>query len=209
MSETAVEQHTKSQYPKTGLIYDYKTPHYGLGYETDAETKDKALRRIAFCKRKEIRENNLAKSLSGVDDGKGAKNLLYSFVDSVIDGDTGSNSVHQTQLTKNITKDFSDSGFLTQLEHPQFNNIPLLSQVARQKGIWPQHSTEKRKKILQLCDRLKRNDGLFVRARLNSDGIDDMLLAQIANALRRNIYLQVSHLYTTSYTYNDYLAVFL
>ena len=68
--------------------------------------------------------------------------------------------------------------------------IPTQYQAARQKAIWPTHSSEKRKRIMDIKARLNRNDGGLVRLRLGSEGIDDSLLKMITGALPENIYLQ-------------------
>ena len=95
-----------------------------------------------------------------------------------------------TYLTPQLTDDFLQSNFIQKLNHPQFSSIPLLSQVAKERAKNPSHSTEKRRLFLSICNRLRRNDGLMVRARLEGFGIDDQLMGQLSSAVKRNIYLQ-------------------
>ena len=90
-----------------------------------------------------------------------------------------------------VSDEFLSSPFLAKLKDlGQLEAIPTLSQAARQKAIWPTHSSEKRKRILDIQARLKRNDGGMVRCRLNSEGIDDSILKLIVDVLPDNIYLQ-------------------
>ena len=205
----AKKKEGRDPYDTTSLVPEYRTPHFGIGYETDPVKKSKTplqyspttsysffclfllgefLRKQAFMEKRRLNREKLESGFTnGVDDGQGAKMLLYGYVDGLIVKDTKFN---QNSLTKDLTEDFSQSEFLSKLNHPQMSSVPLLSQIAREKAIWPKHTTQKRKTIMTICSRLKRNDGLLVRARLNSEDIDDQLVTQLAKSMKHNIYLQ-------------------
>ena len=89
-----------------------------------------------------------------------------------------------------VSEKFERSMFFEKLDDPQMKGIPTQYESARQKAIWPNHSTEKRKRMADLKKRLIRNDGGLVRLRLGSEGIDDSLLKFISDGLHDNIYLQ-------------------
>jgi Ran GTPase-activating protein (RanGAP) involved in mRNA processing and transport len=190
-SETGKDVKKKEErdpYDKSSLVPEYRTPHFGIGYEVDPVKKSTFLRKQAFIEKRRLNREKLEGGFTnGKDDGQGAKMLLYGYVDDLLVKDV---KFHQNSLTKDLTVDFSQSEFLTKINHPQMSSVPLLSQIAREKAIWPKHTTQKRKTIITICSRLKRNDGLMVRARLNSEDIDDQLATQLAKSMRHNIYLQ-------------------
>ncbi len=205
----AKKKEERDPYDTTSLVPEYRTPHFGIGYETDPVKKSMInlqysliqwylpfnlffigdfLRKQAFMEKRRLNREKLESGFTnGVDDGQGAKMLLYGYVDDLLVKDSKFN---QNSLTKDLTEDFSQSEFLSKLNHPQMSSVPLLSQIAREKAIWPKHTTQKRKTIMTICSRLKRNDGLLVRARLNSEDIDDQLVSQLAKSMKHNIYLQ-------------------
>jgi hypothetical protein len=129
---------------------------------------------------------------TGVDDGKGAQNLLFTYIDEVLDR---KKLDQPTELLENIEDGFHTSSFLAQVNHPQLADIPMLSQIARQEAIWPQHTTEKREIIKEICKRLTRNDGQMVRLRLTSEHLDDELVTQIAHALTNNKFVKMLQLH--------------
>ena len=129
---------------------------------------------------------------TGIDDGKGAKKLLFTYIDEVLDRKKLDQS---TELLDNIEDGFHSSSFLAQVNHPQLADIPMLSQIARQEAIWPKHTTEKREIFKEICKRLTRNDGQMVRLRLSSESVDDELATQIAHALTNNKFIKMLQLH--------------
>jgi hypothetical protein len=69
--------------------------------------------------------------------------ISYTYIDEVLDRKKLDQS---TELLDTIEDGFHSSSFLAQVNHPQLADIPMLSQIARQEAIWPQHTTEKREK---------------------------------------------------------------
>lgn len=148
---------------------------YGSGYEINPVKKRRPIKFLD------------PKQSFGKDDGKGAQTLLFSYVEEVL------NRMPPQQpeiIDDHVTDDFKESEFLQKITHPQFQDIPLVSQVAHQLALKPIHTREKTDRIRGVCHALKRNDGLLVRARMNSEGIDDKFAKIIAASLERNIYLQ-------------------
>jgi Leucine Rich repeat len=155
---------------------------YGPGYDVAA------LREKKKAKNKKPKLSISDVYPSGRDDGNGARKLMTSYVDEII---ARKNPPAIVQIPKNeIEKTFYESSFVEKAKHPHLQDIPMLSQLARQEAIWPTHTTSKRKLIIDICNRLKRNDGSLVRARMSSEQIDDGLLGQVSAALEKNIYLQ-------------------
>lgn len=129
---------------------------------------------------------------TGIDDGKGAQKLLHTYIDEVLDR---KKSTHTTELLDNIEDGFHSSSFLAQVNHPQLGDIPMLSQIARQEAIWPNHTTEKRELFKDICKRLTRNDGQMVRLRLSSEAVDDELVTQVAHSLTNNKFIKMLELH--------------
>ena len=126
---------------------------------------------------------------SGKDDGNGAQKLLRGYVDEVLERANALEPVSIPSFVSQKTS-FKEQVFLNQLQHPGLVDVPLISQVTRQQAIWPSHSTENKKRFIDICKRLQRNDGGLVRARLSGEGVDDNVAKQIGNSLPNNIYLQ-------------------
>lgn len=126
---------------------------------------------------------------SGVDDGKSAQKLLMGYVDQVLEQVA---SPDAREIPSHITaaKSFKESSFLERLNHKDLVDIPLHSQITRQKAMEPTHETTKMNLFIGVCDSLKRNDGGMVRARLSGEMIDDKVAKMLANALPNNVYLQ-------------------
>jgi hypothetical protein len=135
---------------------------------------------------------------TGVDDGKGARRLLQTYVEESLGGHK--KKQHVTIEFADITEDFKQSSFLEQVHHLEMDNIPLTSQVAIQLSLNPKHTTEKKKRIVDIALRLKRNDSTLVRVRLNNEHIDDAVLMQITMALPKNKCLQHLMLHNNAIT---------
>ena len=120
------------------------------------------------------------------EDKSGAIKLLNSYVGEVLE--RSKQRKHNAQL--NVEDDFDNLSFDEKMYHPSVTNIPLVSQVLQLQSIWPKHTSERRRRIIAICKRLRRNDGGLVRLRLSSEGIDDDLLSQISEALTQNKILQ-------------------
>lgn len=58
------------------------------------------------------------------------------------------------------------------------------------KSVWPTHTSERRYRIMDIQNRLKREDGGLVRLRLSSEHIDDELLRLVCDGLIRNTTLE-------------------
>jgi len=129
---------------------------------------------------------------TGIDDGKGAQKLLLTYIDEVLDR---KKPERPTELLDNIEDGYHSSSFLAQVNHPQLADIPMLSQIARQEAIWPNHTTEKRELFKDICKRLTRNDGQMIRLRLSSESVDDELATQIAHSLTNNKFLKMLQLH--------------
>jgi hypothetical protein len=168
------------------VIRDAPPPKYGPGY---AVTRPRRRRRMKLD----------PVVPSGNDHGQGSKILISSLFDEVLSKVPDSLPCDKFPP---VSDEFLNSKFLNKLSDPQFEAIPTLSQAAREKAIWPVHSTEKRKRIVDIQSRLRRNDGGLVRCRLNSEGIDDVLLKSLADVLPLNIYLQHMMLHDNSITDN-------
>jgi hypothetical protein len=92
--------------------------------------------------------------------GQGARNFLIPYLDQILEK-PGKPVI--IEVPSNIKKSFEDSTFDEKVNHPHLASYPLSSQIARQELIFPHHSTEKRQRIVDVCKKLKRNDGGYVR----------------------------------------------
>lgn len=135
---------------------------------------------------------------SGVDDGHGAQRLLHTYVDESLAAKI--KKPHVIIPLETISSEFKNMSFLDQVNHLEMKNLPLLSQVAKQKALLPHHSTEKKKRLIDIAQRLKRNDSALVHVRLNNESIDDVVLNQITLGLSRNTYLQHLMLHNNAIT---------
>ena len=126
---------------------------------------------------------------SGVDDGKSAQKLLMGYVDQVLQ-QVQSPDGREVPDHIRANKTFKESSFLERLQHKDLIDMPLQSQVTRQKAMEPNHETAKMNLFIGVCDSLRRNDGGMVRARLSGEMIDDKVAKMIALALPNNVYLQ-------------------
>ncbi len=148
-------------------------------------------RREAREKRRKEGELMLQENAAGRDDGKGAQKLLGSYVDEVL-------AIRQvsSQFTDNIPahvteKDkFKYCNFVSRLNRPELHDIPLVSQLVRQKALQPVHSDQDKRMFYDVCQRLRRNDGGLVRLQLNLTGVDDGVAHQLSLALEKNKYAQ-------------------
>jgi Ran GTPase-activating protein (RanGAP) involved in mRNA processing and transport len=122
---------------------------------------------------------------------------LDSFVEEVLSFSVGHNP---TPVPHRVTEHFHSRRFVDKLDHPHLEDIPLTSQITRQKSIWPTHSSDKRRLIMDICKQLKVNDGGMVKLRLGSYDIDDNFLKMICDNLLNNTYLQFLILHNNSIT---------
>lgn len=126
-----------------------------------------------------------------------ANRYLNEFVDEVLS--LSYDHVSASKPNGAYDSDFHPSSLLTQTIH-HHHDAKLTSQVARLNSIWPTHSTEKKKVVVDLCKRLKRNDGGTVKVRLASCGIDDDIIKRISDCLLNNTFLQFLILHNNAIT---------
>ena len=125
------------------------------GHEEGQEEERKEARE----KRKKEGALMLEQNASGKDDARGAK-LLGSYVDEVL-------AIRQpsSQFTDNVPahvteKDkFKYCNFVNRLNRPELVDIPLVSQLVKQKALKPVHTNQDKRLYYDVCQRLKRNDG--------------------------------------------------
>jgi len=150
-------------------------------------------------RRKKKKTHNLEDVMpTGVDDGKGARKLLNTYVDETLTVV----KPHNEALVNfdMLSDDFRNKPFLDQINHVQMRGIPLLSQVARQDALWPYNSTKKKKHYIAFAKRLQRNDTGLLHARLSSESIDDGIIKIMEYALQKNTVLQHLALHKNSIT---------
>ena len=152
------------------------SPKYGKGYSVTREVV-------------KVKKDYSGIFPSGIDHGRGAKNLLFSVVDEILDRNR-KHELPDIEEFPPITSKFEHSEFIQKLNSMQLNDIPLYSQIVTQDAIWPTHTSEKRKRIMGIRRRLERNDGSLVRLRLNSEEIDDSMLHLLTEVIPKNFYLQ-------------------
>lgn len=170
---------------KKNSLVVYKQ-HYGPGY---AVTRPKT---------KKKKRSFDAVFPSGFDDGKGAQRLMQTYVEESLSAEQPKQ--HVTIDWSTITDDFKSCNFLEQVQHLEMKNIPLLSQIAKQKALLPVHTTDKKKRLIDLADRLKRDDSNLVRIRLDNEGVDDITLIHLTLALPKNTHLQHLMLHNNAIT---------
>lgn len=120
----------------------------------------------------------------GKDDGRGASKTLHFYLDEVLARDR---THEHDKVSKTPSVPFQDLSFEKQCEDIENNSDLLLSsQKAYIKSRICTHTSKQRLNITNLAKRLHRNDGVFVICRLNSEGLDDAMLALIAQAMPYN-----------------------
>lgn len=124
-------------------------------------------------------------------DGEVARNLLNTYVDEVL---------AREQKINYTAVEVPDDGFDAQLKALEDQEVPLISQTARKKAIWPVHGTEQRKRCIDICKRVKRNEGTMISCRLSSELMDDELVIRLCSALRENSCLQKLMLHDNAIT---------
>lgn len=123
------------------------------------------------------------------DDGTSAQKLLMGYVDQVLEQVQSPDArVIPEHVTTN--KLFKEMSFLEKLQHPDMVDVPLHSQITRQKAMVPNHETAKMNLFIGVCSSLRRNDGGMVRLRLSNEMIDDKVAKMLATAVTNNVYLQ-------------------
>jgi hypothetical protein len=127
---------------------------------------------------------------------------LDSFVEEVMSftGKGAGKNHSPTPKPHRVTTQFQTAHFVDKLNHPHVDDVPLTSQATRQKSIWPSHTSDKRRLIMDICTQLKANDGGMVKLRLGSYDIDDNFLKLIADKLINNTYLQFLILHNNAIT---------
>jgi len=166
---------------------------YGKGYDLTPKVEKTA--------------RELAREKIVLPDGKdhgSATRMLMSYMDEVLERtrETDTKQVVPADPIQKLPQGYNKSPFLDRVKHRALADIPLTSQKAAQIAIWPIHSNDKKKRVGDLASRLRRNDGSLVRMRLQSEGIDDMILEQISNSLPKNIFLQHLMLHDNAVTDN-------
>lgn len=149
---------------------------YGSGYDLNVQNPKKKTKKL---------EDVMP---TGIDDGKGARKLLNSYVDEAC-----SHAPRKSHAMINfdiLSDDFKSKPFLEQMTHVQMKSIPLLSQIARQDALMPYNNTKKKKHYIDFSKRLKKNDTTLIRARLSSEAIDDSIIKILEVSLQKNTILQ-------------------
>lgn len=149
---------------------------YGPGYDLNAPKAKKKTKKL---------EDVMP---TGIDDGKGARKLLHSYVDEACS--LAPPKSHAMINFDILSDDFQSKPFLEQMTHVQMKSIPLLSQIARQDALMPYNNTRKKKHYIQYAKRLKKNDTTLIRARLSSEAIDDSIIRILEASLQKNTVLQ-------------------
>lgn len=150
--------------------------HFGAGY--DLKPKEKVVEKKTYT--------------PAGNDHTVASKMLHSYVDEVLNRtrDTDTKQALPADSPQRMTKGYNVSPFLKRVQGYAIKDIPLTSQVASQQALVPIHSTDKKKRVQDIANRLSRNDGSLVRCRLQSEGIDDKILYQLSFALPKNMFLQ-------------------
>lgn len=120
------------------------------------------------------------------------KELLDTYSEEVL---TGQEPVKQTDLNE-----LNEPSFAEKLKELEELDVPLISQTARKEAVWPVLTTEQRKRVIDICRRVKRNEGTMVICRLSSEKMDDELMLQLCSSLRENKCLQQLMLHNNSIT---------
>jgi len=76
--------------------------------------------------------------------------------------------------------------FETQMESNICREAPYVSRVKQIRSIFPTHTSERRKRIQEVCHKIRRNDGTIVKCRLSSEHIDDSMIRMLCAALPNN-----------------------
>lgn len=143
----------------------------------------------AATRKKEKKRREEETKQCGVDDGTSAQKLLMRYVDQVLEQVQSPDArVIPEHVTTNKT--FKEMSFLEKLQHPDMVDVPLHSQITRQKAMVPHHESAKMNLFIGVCSSLKRNDGGMVRLRLSNEMIDDKVAKMLATAVTNNVYLQ-------------------
>lgn len=120
-----------------------------------------------------------------------ARNLLNKYVDEVL---TRKPKIDYTDV------EVEENSFDAQLKALEEKNVPLISQTARKKAIWPVHASEQRRRCIDICKRVKRNEGTMISCRLSSELMDDELVIRLCSSLRENTCLEKLMLHDNSIT---------
>ncbi len=64
----------------------------------------------------------------------------------------------------------------------------------------PTHTSERRKRLQQLCQAIGRNDGSIIKCRLSSEHIDDAMVRMLCNFLPNNTKLLALQMHNNSIT---------
>ena len=75
------------------------------------------------------------------------------------------------------------------------------------RSIFPTHTSERRKRLQQVCHSIARNDGSMVKCRLSSECIDDAMIQMLCNALPGNTKLLALHLHNNRITDSGVLTL--
>mmetsp|Transcript_13238 Transcript_13238/g.22061 ORF Transcript_13238/g.22061 Transcript_13238/m.22061 type:complete len:1105 (-) Transcript_13238:224-3538(-) len=159
---------------------------YGPGYDLTPKVK----------KKKKNLENVMP---TGIDDGKGARRLLHSYVEEVCKVEKKT-VPHNTINYELLSEDFKQQSFVDQVNHVQMNSITQLSHMARQNCLFPKNSTNKKRHYIHYAQRLKQNDTTLLRARLSSEALDDTIIKILENGLKKNTILEHLQLHQNSIT---------
>lgn len=92
------------------------------------------------------------------------------------------------------------SRFYGQVHSAQTQGVPLVSQIAKQKGMVLKQSQEKRRRLLEVQQRLCQSDGTYARLRLSSSEIDDQSLEPVCRGLLHNRCVQYLELHDNRVT---------
>lgn len=111
-------------------------------------------------------------------DGEGARNLLSQYVDEVL--------AHHKKPNYTDVNVPDDDDFEAQLQLLEDADVPLISQTSRWQAMWPFHPSEQRRRFIDVCRRVKRNEGTMLSCRLSSEFISDQLVIRLCSSLREN-----------------------
>ena len=120
------------------------------------------------------------------------KEFIDTYSEEVL---TGQEPVKRTDLNE-----LNQPSFAEKLKELEDIDVPLISQTARKEAVWPVLTTEQRKRVIDVCRRVKRNEGTMVVCRLSSEKMDDELMLQLCSSLRENKCLQQLMLHNNSIT---------
>ena len=130
------------------------------------------------------------------DDGKGAQRIMFSCLDEVFKKKTV-RVMKRTIPIRDAKIINNASNMIEKFEHPHMERIPLKSSYIEPRF----HTTDRRKLIINLCDRMKISDPKLVRICLGCEEIDDDLLKQISLALKASVYTK--EIFLTKNTITD------